>query len=124
MERKFWVVPLSAAVIVLLHVSLSGMTGVWAFGRLSVVAWPFALLALVGAVPALTRPPAAAIVCVGLGIYSTIFSLERIPIAVSAQVRNQSFLSDKARGLQSDEPDWFDFRRKRFSQPQRGSEHR
>lgn len=115
LERRLWILPLTVAFIVLFHTSLSGMIGTWAFGRLTVIAWPFALLALVCAFPALSRPPAAVIVCIGLGIYSSSFALERIPVAVSAQARTQPFLPVKAGRLQSDQPDWLDFRELRSS---------
>ncbi len=124
LERRFWILPVAAAIIVLFHASLAGMTGTWAFGRLTIVAWPFALLSLLCAFPALARPPAAVIACAGLGIYSSIFSLERIPVALSAQARTQPFLPEKARQIQSDQPDWFDFRELRFSRSQPKSEPR
>lgn len=124
LERRLWILPLSAAVIVLFHASLAGMVGAWAFGRITLIAWPFALLALLCAVPVLARPPAAVIACVGMGIYASIFSLERIPIALSAQARNQVFLPEKIRQLQSDQPDWFDFRQLRSSRSQRGPDQR
>jgi len=123
LEQRLWILPLAVAFIVLFHASLSGMIGTWAFGRLTIIAWPFALLALLCAFPALARPPAAVIACMGLGIYSSFFALERIPIAVSAQARTQPYLPEKAIQIQSDQPDWFDFRELRRSRSRSQSRH-
>lgn len=115
LDRRHWILPLSVAIIVLFHASLAGMTGAWAFGRLTVIAWPFALLTVSKAAPALSRAPLAAVVCVALGICSSIFAAQRIPVAIAGQTRTQPFLPELADKLQSDDPTWIDFRTLRSS---------
>lgn len=99
-----------AAVALLFAAAAGDSVGVTAFTRLVLPAWPAALLILW--VRGGRRAPRAAVVaaCVLLAVWGVWFSTRQIQLAIYGQRREQPYLLDTIRRLDSDEPRWLDFR--------------
>ena len=116
-ERKLWLLPLWVAAIVLFHVSLSGDVAVRAFTRLSVLAWPGALLILWRWIGVKAPRAVAAGACLVLAVVSLLYARAQIEGAVVGQSEMQEFLREEIRLLDHDQPHWFDFARRLRNPP-------
>jgi hypothetical protein len=110
-ERELWLLPIWIAALVLFHVSLSGVLGAWDFTRLAVLAWPAALLVFWRLVVAWVPAWAAAALCIACAAFSLSFTSRQMQDAIAWQKAGQTFLPTKIDQLDSDTPDWIDFRR-------------
>jgi len=97
------------AVIVLFHVSLSGLLGAWAFQRLALLAWPAALLILWRAWGPRLPVAAAALGLSVLTVFGGWLTPRSVADAVEAQNQGQRFLVQAIRRLDSDGPHWVYF---------------
>lgn len=109
-ERHIWLLPVLVATTVLFHVSLSGILGAWDFTRLVVLAWPAALLIFWHKVGVRLPTPAAATLCTFALLFSCWFAAGQMRNVLAFQSDAQVFLGEKIRTLDSDEPQWIDFR--------------
>jgi hypothetical protein len=109
-DRRLWFLPLSTAVLVLFHASLSGLTGAWDFTRLVILAWPSALLCICLATPPLQRAVISVPLAFALGIFGFAFARGKIEHTADRQSRVQPFIEEGIGRLDDDEPRWIDFR--------------
>jgi len=111
-ERRLWVLPICVVALVLFHASLSGIIGAWDFTRLTILAWPPAVLACWRAaerrVPALLAVAATG----ALAVWGTAFTARQTASAVAMQTRTQPFVTEARHRLDADTPHWV-----RFSPP-------
>lgn len=115
-ERRLWILPVWVASIVVLHASLSGPIGARAFARLTILAYPAALLIWWRWLERRLSVRAVAIVCVCACAFSIRFAAVQIRGAVRLQASRQPFLAETIDRLESDQPFWIDFRKMRAEQ--------
>ena len=120
-ERERWFLPLWVAAIVLFHASLSGFTGAMGFGRLTILAWPAALLIVWRAVGPLLPRFAVPALCVAVGAFGLRYASHQITGALYIQRATQPFLRETIERLDSDQPYWVDFRASSSQTQSRGT---
>jgi hypothetical protein len=109
-ERRLWVLPMWVLLIAGFHLSLSSPLALHAFTRLSVLAWPAALLVAWRAVAPRVPNAAVGALCVLLGLISTGFAIRQNIDARSIQLRGQHWIGDAQRRIDDDEPKWYRLR--------------
>jgi len=109
-ERRVWLLSVWVATIVLFHVSLSGILGVWDFTRLVVLAWPAALLIFWRVFGTRMHTAGAAALCLLALLFGCWFANAQLRNVLDFQTTSQPFLERKIRTLDSNRPDWINFR--------------
>ena len=108
-ERRYWWLAVWTGLVLLLHVSLTGRPGVASFLRLSLLAWPPALLIAWRMLPARVPLSLVAALCSVLGLLGVWISYNQIRAAVYAQ-NNTLWMRAKLARVDSDDPRWVDFK--------------
>ena len=99
----------ATALVLALHVSLTGEEGVQSFGRLAVLAWPFALLVVWRVLPDRLPNVAVGAACLAGAVLAVWVSSHQIRIAVYVQGLTL-WMNPKLAELERDEPRWIDFK--------------
>lgn len=110
-QRELWILPLWVAVIILVPASLSGLLALHDFGRLAILAWPAALLIFWRLVGRLLPPLVVATLCTAIAVFGFWFAKKQIGMVLLFQGPYLPALEETFRQLDSDEPQWVDFRR-------------
>ena len=101
-----WILPLWVATVVLSHVSLTDPQPVYAFARLTCLAWPAALLALWRWGGSRVPAAATATVSVAVGAFGVWWGIHNVAEAVRVQKTGPAI----ERFVAAEEPLWLDLR--------------
>ena len=106
---RFFMLPGAVAVVVGFHVCLDGPPAAWDFSRLTLLAWPFALLIHVRWWGATLPKPLLALLGAGLAVASFWYATTAARGAVELQSRRHPFLEQTRERLDADVPVWASF---------------
>ncbi len=109
LPSHFFVLPGAVAVVVGFHVCLEGPPAAWDFSRLTLLAWPFALLIHARWWGTRQAKPLLALLGVGLAVASFWYATTAARGAVELQSRRHPFLEQTRERLDSDVPVWASF---------------